>query len=134
MCWRRWARAAARSARERLTRENFPAGWDYRIIAGGNGQILQAWQPPVGLPGDFNNDTKVDAADYATWRKNEVANAALANDNGVGNQTARYDLWRANFGNPPGSGSSLDAGQVPEPASVLLCLGVLVSLVAIRRR
>ena len=87
--------------------KNFPAGWDYHIIPGGNGQILQAFQPPVGLAGDFNNDTKVDAGDYATWRKNEVANAALANDNGVGNQAARYDLWRANFGNPPGSGSAL---------------------------
>jgi hypothetical protein len=114
--------------------KNFPAGWDYHIITGGNGQILQAFQPPVGLLGDFNSDTKVDAADYATWRKNEVANAALPNDNSVGNQPARFDLWRANFGNPPGSGSALSAGQVPEPASVLLCVAALVSLIAIRRR
>ena len=83
--------------------KNFPAGWDYHIIAGGNGQILQAFQPPVGLPGDFNSDGKVDAGDYVTWRKNEVTNAALANDNGVGNQADRFTLWRANFGNPPGA-------------------------------
>jgi len=89
--------------------------------------------PPVGTPGDFNNDGKVDAGDYATWRKNEATNGTLANDNGVGNQAARYDLWRANFGNPPGSGSALSAGQVPEPASVLLCLGALASLLVIRR-
>lgn len=114
--------------------KNFPAGWDYHIITGGNGQILQAFQPPAGLPGDFNSDGKVDAGDYSIWRKNEVANAALSNDNGVGNQAARFDLWRANFGNPPGSGSALTAAQVPEPASVLLCLGALVSLIVIRRR
>ena len=29
-------------------------------------------------PGDFNNDGKVDAGDYATWRKNNGANATLA--------------------------------------------------------
>jgi len=73
-----------------------------------------------GLLGDFNSDGKVDAGDYATWRKNEVANAPLANDNGVGNQAARFSLWRANFGKPPGAGSGLDGGSVPEPASALL--------------
>jgi hypothetical protein len=104
--------------------KNFPSGWDYRIVAGGNGQILQAYQPPVGLPGDFNSDGKVDASDYATWRKNEVANATLPNDNGAGNQADRYTLWKANFGNPPGSGSGLSGAPVPEPATLgLLALG-----------
>ena len=37
------------------------------------------------LPGDFNNDGTVDAADYVVWRKND------------GTQTG-YDGWRANFG------------------------------------
>ena len=92
--------------------KNFPVNWDYRIISGGNGQILQAFQSASpGLPGDFNNDNKVDSSDYATWRKNEVANAVLPNDNGVGNQADRFTLWRANFGNPSGSGSALSGAQ-----------------------
>jgi len=74
----------------------------------------------VGVTGDFNSDGKVDAGDYATWRKNETANATLPNDNGVGNQAARYSLWRANFGNPPGSGTSLELAAVPEPATIVL--------------
>jgi hypothetical protein len=75
----------------------------------------------VNLPGDFNSDGKVDAGDYATWRKNETANAALANDNGVGNQAARFALWRANFGNPQGSGTGLGgSAAVPEPSIALL--------------
>ena len=49
---------------------NAPAGWSYQIVTGGNGEILQLFQPVVaGLPGDFNNDGKVDAGDYATWRQ-----------------------------------------------------------------
>jgi hypothetical protein len=115
--------------------KNFPSGWDYHIITGGTGQILQTFQSAApSLPGDFNSDGKVDAGDYATWRKNEVANAALANDNGVGNQADRFTLWRANFGNPPGAGASLQAAQVPEPASLMLVLVGAAALVGIRRR
>jgi hypothetical protein len=91
--------------------------------------------PSAGLLGDFNSDGKVDAADYATWRKNDVANLPLANDNGVGNQAARFTLWRANFGNGgPGSGSGLGGGAVPEPSSVALLMLGLASLARRRRQ
>jgi hypothetical protein len=112
---------------------NGPAGWSYRIAAGGNGEILQLFQ---GLPGDFNNDGKVDAGDYITWRTNEVANLPLANDGGAADQAARYALWSANFGNPPGagSGSALGGAQVPEPASVFMILSAAVGLQFRRRR
>jgi fibronectin-binding autotransporter adhesin len=92
---------------------------------------------PAGLLGDFNSDGKVDAGDYATWRKNEVANASLSNDNGVGTQAARFSLWRANFGNPPGAGSGggLSSGAVPEPGTLsLLICAVGSGLIASRRR
>ena len=86
--------------------------------------------------GDFNNDNKVDAADYIIWRENDVANNPLPNDNGLATQAQRYDLWRANFGNPPASGSSANnAGNVPEPTTVLLvALGALVVELKARRR
>ena len=88
-----------------------------------------------GLPGDFNSDGKVDAGDYATWRKNEIANAPLANDNSVGTQAARFSLWRANFGNPPGAGSGLgDGSAVPEPTSLLLSLVMVGSMLVVGRR
>jgi hypothetical protein len=89
----------------------------------------------AGLAGDFNDDDKVDAADYVVWRKNEVANAALPNDNGLATQAERFDLWRANFGNPlPGGGAGQGGGAVPEPASaVLLMLGAAALVARLRR-
>ena len=78
-----------------------------------------------GLPGDFNDDLKVDAADYVVWRKNNGTSTALPNDGGLGVpiSTAHYDLWRNNFGAMPGSGAG--AAAVPEPATgVLLALGL----------
>jgi hypothetical protein len=61
------------------------------------------------LPGDFNGDNIVDAADYVVWRK------------GLGTAYSFDDLqiWRAHFGATAGSGSS-SIGRVPEPASPLL--------------
>jgi hypothetical protein len=70
-----------------------------------------------GLSGDFNNDGRVDAADYVVWRQ------------GLGSSFTQsdYDVWRANFGQPSGSGSgALANAAIPEPASVLLLpMGVL---------
>ena len=63
-------------------------------------------------PGDFNNSGTVDAGDYAVWRKNETANAALPNDNGVGSQAARYALFRSNFGNT-------GAAPPPQPTAIV---------------
>ena len=84
------------------------------------------------LPGDFNNDGTVDAADYVVWRKTD------------GTQTG-YDAWRANFGASlgPGSGSAgypLGASAqplsaaVPEPSAVVLLAGLVTSLVCVRRQ
>jgi hypothetical protein len=82
---------------------------------------------PSVLPGDYNNDGKVDDADYIVWRK------------GLGttySQTA-YDVWRAHYGEiAAGAGAVLTASGsvsggtgVPEPSSLILALaaaGVLL--------
>jgi hypothetical protein len=79
-----------------------------------------------GVLGDFNQDNKVDAADYVVWRKNDIANAALPNDNGLTTQSARFELWRSNFGNMPGSGAQ-SAAPVPEPSLGWLALIALLA-------
>jgi hypothetical protein len=62
----------------------------------------------AGLPGDFNGDNSVDAADYVVWRK------------GVGTTytQAAIDVWRSHFGQPAGAGEESENSSVPEPATV----------------
>ncbi len=99
---------------------------------GGTGNDVVLVGASVGTPGDFNNDGKVDAADYVIWRKNENTTNPLPNDNqlGVPIGASHYALWRANFGNPPGSGSSaaagLDVASVPEPATMVMVALILL--------
>jgi hypothetical protein len=88
----------------------------------------------VGLPGDFNEDGKVDTADYADWRKNNGTSNPLPNDGGLGTPitSAHYDLWLANYGQPPGGGAG---SAIPEPAGgLLLAIGGLAWYVATRER
>ena len=64
----------------------------------------------MGLPGDFNGDGLVDAADYTVWRD-------------TGGPIEDYNTWVANYGAPPSSSSS---ASVPEPSTMsLLTLGML---------
>jgi hypothetical protein len=75
-----------------------------------------------GLNGDYNNDGKVDAADYVVWRKS------------AGTQ-AGYNDWRSNFGAGAGSGSGLVvAGAVPEPSALVMAGWFVVIVIAFRAR
>jgi len=87
----------------------------------------------AALDGDYNNDGKVDAIDYAVWREALGTATTLPNDTTPGTVTsADYTVWKTNFGNPsPGAG----AVATPEPASAIILLcgsGLFASL--IRRR
>jgi hypothetical protein len=86
----------------------------------------------AALPGDFNNDGRVDAADYTVWRDNlGAADESGINNNGDGGgvTASDYTFWRARFGNTAGSGSgSLSPAAVPEPSSLgilILAMGVM---------
>jgi hypothetical protein len=104
-------------------------------------QIVLAFVDPaligVTLPGDYNNDGKVDAADYVVWRKNEGTATPLPNDPfggtiGIG----QYELWRNNLGAMAGSGAGSGlGGAVPEPTGLALLLsGGLLALAHRRQR
>ena len=94
------------------------------------------------LPGDYNGDSVVDAADYTLWRDNLGASDESAFAPGTGNgggiDSSDYDFWRARFGNSAGSSTgNLAVGGVPEPGSVATILfgtALGVSMLAKSRR
>ena len=80
------------------------------------------------LPGDFNHDDVVDAADYTVWR------------DGLGPQYTAddYAVWKSHFGQTLiGAGSGAGSAAVPEPDSATLALfgilGILVKLMTAAR-
>jgi hypothetical protein len=83
--------------------------------------------PTPVLPGDFNSDGVVDAADYVVWRKGLDTTYTLAD----------YDVWRAHFGESTASAaeSSLRSGaSVPEPGTLLLGLILAGHVCGCRRK
>ncbi len=81
------------------------------------------------LPGDFNFDGTVDAADYTVWRDSiGLTGAGLDADSNIDGRVddLDYAVWKANFGMTLGSGAVSVA--VPEPGTSLLlavgCIGM----------
>jgi T5SS/PEP-CTERM-associated repeat protein/probable HAF family extracellular repeat protein len=93
----------------------------------------------IGLPGDYNQNGVVDAADYVVWRRSVgQAGAGLAAD-GDGNKridSGDYSIWRAHFGQTTGSAAgggsretAADWFAVPETfalAQWAICLAILL--------
>jgi hypothetical protein len=78
---------------------------------------------PLGVPGDYNQDGTINAADYTVWRNHLGAPAGTLPNDTVGGVIGQgqYNLWKSNFGQA-GSGSiaSLPITAVPEPATMTL--------------
>jgi hypothetical protein len=93
-----------------------------------------------GVPGDYNQNGTVDAADYVVWRKGL---GTIYTQNG-------YNTWRANFGRTAGSGTTagLSSGvggtgfasdfsnslsnAVPEPSGAMLAMALLSTTLFMR--
>ena len=82
----------------------------------------------ASLPGDFNFDNIVDAADYTVWRDGL----------GMTYTTADYMSWKTHFGAVAGSGSqgfSTSGVVAPEPPSLVLMVAIVIGgTLAARRR
>ena len=88
--------------------------------------------PPAGLPGDYNDNGVVDAADYVLWRNNP---SSLENEGaslGMVDQ-ADYTFWRSQFGKTAGGGAALSAAAVPEPGALVMVAIGLTGLLSTRR-
>jgi hypothetical protein len=87
-------------------------------------EFVGKFAPLPGLPGDYNNDGNVNAADYVIWRK------------GLGTiyTQSDYDVWRAHFGQTAGSGAGATVNSaVPEPTTLILLVTGMTAICTRRR-
>jgi hypothetical protein len=90
------------------------------------------------LPGDFNRNNVVDAADYPLWRRllgelvppcsgpDANCNGAVDNDD--------YRIWKSNFGSTGASAAvNASSAAIPEPATGALC-GLVAAMLLTRLR
>ncbi|HEX2473433.1 MAG TPA: hypothetical protein VHK01_01730, partial [Lacipirellulaceae bacterium] len=94
--------------------------------------VLSIDIPEPTLPGDYNQNGVVDAADYVVWRNTfgERGLGLAADGNGNNKIDAGdYDVWRAHFG----STADLLSTRVPEPSALLLLLTAALAPLAICR-
>jgi hypothetical protein len=98
-----------------------------------NMRVVSELEP---LPGDFNGDGVVDAADYTVWRDTLGSTTDLradANLNGIVD-SGDYQMWVANYGTTASAGSGASSAAVPEPSSAILGFLALGLILVSRRR
>ncbi|MGD9633613.1 MAG: LamG-like jellyroll fold domain-containing protein [Pirellulales bacterium] len=121
--------SAASIVNNGLTLTGNSAGFSLSVVGGTNLVLTYAGS----VPGDYNGNGIVDAADYTKWRDTLNANVtpgsgADGSGNGVVDQ-ADYTYWRNRFGNTSGSGALADSAAVPEPAAwLLVMIGLAIGL------
>ncbi len=82
---------------------------------------------PAGLPGDYNQNGTVDAADYTVWR------------DGLGSTYTEidYDVWKMHFGESLGGSGAIGLGSaspaVPEPTTLVMLLVAMLAVCSRRR-
>lgn len=87
--------------------------------------VLAVTGTAIAIPGDFNHDGVVDAADYVVWRS------------GFGTTYTQgdYNAWRTHFGQTAGSGSGgIRSVAIPEPTTLVLMIFAAASSCLRRRR
>jgi hypothetical protein len=111
-----------------------PAGdLEFQYGATGGASLTGAkvlYTTATGLPGDFNNDNLVNAADYTVWRDNQGSTSNLAaDDSGNGRvDQADYNIWAANYGR------SAASTAIPEPTALLIASLGIAGMAGARRR
>jgi hypothetical protein len=103
------------------------------ILSDNNGGVsVLIQQTGDGVPGDYNGNGAVDAADYVTWRnggplQNEIVTLTTVTPED-------YTEWRKRYGNYSGAGAGSSESSVPEPAALLLSAIVSAAMIAVRAR
>ncbi len=85
----------------------------------------------VRLPGDYNDDHVVDAADYTVWRDALGLPISLPNEDASPNavDAEDYDVWKSHFGQSASdAAAAISAANVPEPATALISATAALAL------
>jgi hypothetical protein len=95
---------------------------------------FESGTPAPALPGDYDGDGVVDAADYVVWRTSNNTSATLPNDVTPGSvDDSDFAVWRSHFGTSlSGSGVGSNLSTVPEPSAAFSLALVAVLLVITR--
>ena len=94
---------------------------------------------PPGVPGDYNGNGVVDAADYTVWRDHlgQTSPDYTLQNEGMSTgtvDTADYDFWKTHFGASGAGAGLLSGGAVPEPSTIVLALVGVIGFAAFGRR
>ncbi len=118
------------------TRETLSPAVEYNYT----GFRLAAAALPAGVPGDYNSNGVVDAADYVIWRDHLGTSFQLTNEvagTTPGTVTQEdYTAWRARFGSisSSGAGTAIATSAVPEPSTVVVLMAAILATFTARRR
>lgn len=94
--------------------------------------LLTVGSAPL-LPGDYNDDGRVDGADYTVWR-DALGGTVLPNDASPGSIDQNdYLVWRTHFGETSLSMGS-DVATVPSPSSLFLVSVAVLGVLAVEDR
>jgi phospholipase/lecithinase/hemolysin len=89
------------------------------------------------IPGDYNRNGAVDAADYVVWRDalGQMGTGLAADGNGDRQIDAEdYNIWRTSFGATQVSGAASTLVRIPEPATAIASSFVLLFAPVMFRR
>ena len=91
---------------------------------------------PAGVPGDYNQNGTIDAADYTVWRDRLGGPpGSLPNDvDGGVIGLAQYNTWKGNFGLAGSGSAGASPRAVPEPSTMLLVLITTLAICVTARR
>ncbi len=89
----------------------------------------------IGLPGDYNANGTVDAADYVVWRETLTSTVQLAADGDMNGtvDAGDYGVWWANFGAVmAGTASTARPAAVPEAVTPVAAVAAVCVLLTAR--
>ena len=137
------ANNAPASEAETISGAYLPSAGRYFVHIAGSSPEVQLYQLDLSLvaaatllPGDYNRDGHVDAADYVVWRKS-LADGALGlvadGNHDLVVDHADYDVWKRNLGGIAARTTAVHPVSVPEPRAAALAIIAGLSVVVTLR-